>query len=140
MSGYPHGLNAPPHGDALLRPGKDYELQGNEIVAVPNRTGGGMTTLREAAEGMVVLADMDRIPAPNACVWFNAFDRRIEALRAALAATADAPPEPTEEMVKRGAESLAASANRPTADWRRYKEPARWALRAALAVAQKEGE
>ena len=52
----------------------------------------------------------------------------------------DAPLEPTEEMVKRGAESLAASANRPVADWRRYKEPARWALRAALAVAQKEGK
>ena len=49
-------------------------------------------------------------------------------------------PEPTEEMVKRGAESLAASANRPVADWRRYKEPARWALRAALAAAQKEEE
>ena len=31
MSGYPHGLEAPPHGDALLRPGKDYELRGNEI-------------------------------------------------------------------------------------------------------------
>ncbi len=28
MSGYPHGLSTPPHGDALL----------------PNRTGGGMTT------------------------------------------------------------------------------------------------
>ncbi len=60
-------------------------------------------------------------------------------LRCALTDTADALPEPTEEMIKRGAESLAASANRPVADWRRYKEPARWALRAALAVAQKEG-
>ena len=48
-----------------------------------------MLSLREAAEGMVVLADMDRIPAPNDCVWFNAFDRRIEALRVALADTSE---------------------------------------------------
>lgn len=32
MSGYPPGLEASPHGDALLRPGKDYELRGSEIV------------------------------------------------------------------------------------------------------------
>ena len=49
MSGLPNAFS-PPHGDALLRPGRDYELRGNEIVAVPNRTGGGMTTLREALE------------------------------------------------------------------------------------------
>ncbi len=32
MSGLPNAFS-PPHGDALLRPGKDYELRGNEIVA-----------------------------------------------------------------------------------------------------------
>ncbi len=35
---FPPGRELPPHGDALLRPGKDYELRGNEIVAAPNRT------------------------------------------------------------------------------------------------------
>lgn len=52
------------------------------IEAHPEDAPGG--PLVEAATEMVTLADMDRIPAPNACVWFNAFDRRIAKLRNAL--------------------------------------------------------
>ena len=36
MSGFPHGLDAPPHGDALLRPGKavdDDTLQAERVIA-----------------------------------------------------------------------------------------------------------
>ena len=41
----PSGRKPAPHGDALLKPGHDYEVRGSEIKAVPNRTGGSMTDL-----------------------------------------------------------------------------------------------
>ena len=40
MSGLPHPF------------GRDYELRGNEIVAVPNRTGGGMTAYEALANNL----------------------------------------------------------------------------------------
>ncbi len=78
--------------------GTEHEKRERKVLDQAIDAALGVTSddkLREAAEGMVVLADMDRIPAPNACVWFNAFDRRIAALRAALAdsATGDTPGE-----------------------------------------------
>ncbi len=44
MSGFPHGLTD--------NPGRDYELRGSEIVAVPNRTGGGMTCYQDARDAL----------------------------------------------------------------------------------------
>ena len=54
---------------------------GEHAKQVEDAPGGPLV---EAATEMVGLADMDQIPAPNACVWFNAFDRRIAKLRDAL--------------------------------------------------------
>ncbi len=57
MSGYPPGLEASPHGDALLKPGHDYELRGSEIKEVPNRTGGGMTDYHDVRDALCNLRD-----------------------------------------------------------------------------------
>ena len=83
MSGLPHGLNASPHGDALLKPGKDYELHGNEIVPAGNtaRIDELEGALRELVD--VFDPDTDRVLGTR-----EALNRAL----AALADTADALP------------------------------------------------
>ncbi len=83
MSGLPHGLN-----DDTLRPGKDYELRGNEIVAV----GGIMTDkLREAAaNALIALRKMAKEESTSVRLKLG-IEASIALNTALFADTADAP-------------------------------------------------
>jgi len=124
VSGYPHGLN-----DDTLRPGHDYKLRGNEIVPV-----GGIMNLRK----LTLWHTIDWY-ASSVGTEHEREQRRVldQAIDAALADTADAPPEPTEEMVE-AALAVETDEGGPISQDIGFGMM-RLMLEAALAAAQKEG-
>ena len=106
----PSGRKPAPHGDALLKPGHDYELRGSEIVVAGN-TRGVMSNdkLRETVDR--VREDYDDVcnelltSTPDGSLRDIEMRRFLEAFtdlyEAALADSADAPPEVTDCLCRR---------------------------------------
>jgi hypothetical protein len=125
MSGLPHGLEASPHGDALLKPGKDYELRGSEIVESATQRAMAGPEIPHNEAGVPIIPDSataDNCTNPagrNNCACCGegcGYWRRrvVNLLREGLRepATADAPPEVTEEMVEDLGESTVVAGGR----------------------------